>query len=73
MVEDDQNKDEYLDQQGKIITDLLMRVVALERVLMEKEILTEAELMTKIEDAHGEILTALTEALQKRKNNETKS
>ena len=61
----DEEKD-HIQKQGEIVTDLLMRVAGMERLLISKNIITESELTNKISEVRDEILAMIKDSLSKK-------
>lgn len=64
-MEDD--KEKYLQQQGEILTDLLVRVAGMERILLKNNIITDKELEEKFNEVREEIMNMIQEKLQEQK------
>lgn len=47
---------DYLGQNGQIVVDLVMRVAALEKMLVEKGLLTDEEIQQKVGDTYSELV-----------------
>lgn len=55
---------EHLQKQGEIVTDLVMRVAAVERLLIEKKVITEQELLQALEKLSGELMELIKHRLE---------
>ncbi len=62
---------EHLQKQGEIVTDLVMRVAAVERLLIEKNIITEAELAKMLEKLSNELMTLIKQKLEQDKKTQS--
>lgn len=53
---------DYLSQNGQIVIDLVMRVAALERILVEKGIFKEEEIQKQVGDTYAELAAKAAKA-----------
>lgn len=67
MEEEDQTKIQ-IEKQGEIVTDALIRVAAIERVLIKKNIVTEKELQEELIKVSDEIVELVRQQLEKKED-----
>jgi len=64
--------DKYLHQQGEIITDLTIRITALERLLIKKNIVTQDEFMGALGEVRDEFVKLIEDQIHAQKANDQK-
>jgi len=55
--------DDFQQKQGEIITDLTIRISALERLLVKKNVMTEEEFMGSLASVRDELMKLISEAI----------
>lgn len=58
--------EKQLMQHGEIITDLILRVTTLEKLLVSKNLISEAELNTQLEIVRNEFIELVKKELDKK-------
>jgi hypothetical protein len=55
---------EHLQKQGEIVTDLVMRIAAVERLLIDKKVITEQELVATLEKLSSDLMELIKQRLE---------
>jgi hypothetical protein len=63
-MENENNRDEYLQKQGEIVMDLTIRLTSLERLLIKKNIVTDEELISSINEVQKELMELVSKTLE---------
>jgi hypothetical protein len=60
-----ENIDQYLNQQGAIVTDLAMRISAMERLLIKKNLVSEQEIVEMLKSISDELMIMIKANMEK--------